>query len=1084
MKRRQKLISLFLCLVMAVGLIPFITMQASAVVYTDGDWRFTVADGEASITEYRGSAAYVTVPATVKASASTCPVKRIDSAFKKNTTIISVTIPGGVTEIGAEAFYDCTNLVSVTIPDTVAAIGDDAFGGCIKLSSATLPEGLTSIGMQAFSAAALTNVRIPSTVTSIGEQAFLYCTALTKVQIFADLTAMGSGVFRGCSKLTEIVLPTELTSIGSFLFDGCASLQKITIFDGVASVGDFAFRGCTSLDMVLYSGYRDDWEEISISSLGNDCLMSATKYYVPQSRVSGDWVYTVSDAKGTATINEYTGSDSKVTIPGTLGGYPVTRLMGTFQYNNQKVTNVSIPNGVTVIGDNTFYNCSKLTSVSIPSSVQVIGRDAFNGCISLAALSLPNGLTKIGDQAFGALSIMWVTIPSSVQYIGDQAFYCCTKLDTVNIQTTNVSIGSGAFNSCDGLQMVNFSGSYDQWNALPIGSNNEPLKEATIQFFAGSIAYCGVCGKNGSNLVWTLDKSWKLTITGTGAMADYSAESQSPWRYSSPSIKSIVIGYGVTSIGSEAFWDCSWLASVTIPVSLTYIGNSAFYGCDSLTDIYYDGTTLTWSRITGDLSYPLDMAEVHFTAVPPYINSISEDRIAPAVGETVTWTAHVSGGCGKLQYCFYIYQDGAVVYNTGYGTASSVPYTPTEAGSYKAKVFVKDEAGQTASRLSAATSVSAGPPVISGITANKTSAFVGESITWTAAVTGGAGTLRYCFYIYKDGTVVYNSGYGTASSIPYTPTEAGSYKAKVFVKDEAGKSAARLSGVTTVTAGSTPITIIGLTADKTSAATGEKITWTAAAVGGTGTLRYCFYVYKDGAVVYNSGYGLAASVPYTPTEAGSYKAKVFVKDSAGKSATRLSGVTTVTAAATPITVTGLAADKTSAIIGEKITWTASASGGSGTLRYCFYVYKDGTVVYNSGYGTSTSVPYTPTEAGSYKAKVFVKDSAGKSATRLSGVTTVTDGEAPLAISGLTVNKSTAAVGDPLVWTAAASGGSGTLRYCFYIYRDGTVVQKGSYGTTNVYSYTPTLAGTYSAKVFVKDGAGKSASKTGGNCIVG
>ena len=207
-----------------------------------------------------------------------------------------------------------------------------------------------------------------------------------------------------------------------------------------------------------------------------------------------------------------------------------------------------------------------------------------------------------------------------------------------------------------------------------------------------------------------------------------------------------------------------------------------------------------------------------------------------------------------------------------------------------------------------------------------------------------------------------------------------------------------------------------------------------------------------------------------------------MKDGGGQAASRLSSVTPVSAPDTPIAIDSLSADKTSAVVGTKITWTAAASGGTGTLRYCFYVYQGSTVVYNSGYGTKANVSYTPTEAGSYKAKVFVKDGSGKSAARLSGVTAVIDGDTPLTVTGLTVSKTACVSSEPLVWTASALGGSGTLRYCFYIYRDGVVVQKGSYGTANAYSYTPILAGTYSAKVFVKDGAGNSASRTGGSCI--
>ena len=65
-------------------------------------------------------------------------------------SLTSVTIPGGVTSIGAYAFEDCTNLGNVTIPGSVASIGDYEFADCTNLTSVTISNGVTSIGNGAF----------------------------------------------------------------------------------------------------------------------------------------------------------------------------------------------------------------------------------------------------------------------------------------------------------------------------------------------------------------------------------------------------------------------------------------------------------------------------------------------------------------------------------------------------------------------------------------------------------------------------------------------------------------------------------------------------------------------------------------------------------------------------------------------------------------------------------------------------------------------------------------------------------------------------------------------------------------------
>ena len=100
--------------------------------------------------------------------------------------------------------------------------------------------------------------------------------------------------------------------------------------------------------------------------------------------------------------------------------------------------------------------------------------------------------------------------------------------------------------------------------------------------FADSAPTSGTCG---DNLTWTLDSEGTLTISGRGAMTDYSNDSKAPWFNSCSSIKSAIIESGVTSIGNYAFSGCSSLKSVTIPDSVTSIGTGVFGGCSSLTSV-------------------------------------------------------------------------------------------------------------------------------------------------------------------------------------------------------------------------------------------------------------------------------------------------------------------------------------------------------------------------------------------------------------------------------------------------------------------------------------------------------------------
>ena len=236
-------------------------------------------------------------------------------AFFYCESLTSVTIPDSVTSIGKYAFFCCTSLTSVTIPDSVTSIGEYAFYYCKSLTSMTIPDSVTSISSSTFaSCTSLTSVTIPNSVTSIGEYAFYDCKSLTSVTIPGSVTSIGLYAFASCTSLTGIwvaegnshyandasgvlfnkdkttlvqcpgafaayTIPDSVTSIGDNTFDHCTSLTSVTIPDGVTSIGWRAFSNCTSLTDVYYAGSKAQWKAISISSTGNDDLLTANIHY-------------------------------------------------------------------------------------------------------------------------------------------------------------------------------------------------------------------------------------------------------------------------------------------------------------------------------------------------------------------------------------------------------------------------------------------------------------------------------------------------------------------------------------------------------------------------------------------------------------------------------------------------------------------------------------------------------------------------------------------------------------------------------------------------------------------------------------
>jgi len=91
----------------------------------------------------------------------------------------------------------------------------------------------------------------------------------------------------------------------------------------------------------------------------------------------------------------------------------------------------------------------------------------------------------------------------------------------------------------------------------------------------------------GDDITWTVDSNGTLKIQGIGDMYN-SSENNSFLGYYADSIKSVIIGNGVTAIGDYTFYNCPGIESVTIPESVTTIGHSAFYDCTGLTNINWN----------------------------------------------------------------------------------------------------------------------------------------------------------------------------------------------------------------------------------------------------------------------------------------------------------------------------------------------------------------------------------------------------------------------------------------------------------------------------------------------------------------
>jgi len=182
---------------------------------------YTTNHGRITITSYTGSGGAVTIPATITG----LPVASIgDSAFDFATTVTSVTLPSGLTNIAEYAFYDCTALATVAIPNSVISIGGSAFADCGSLTTATIPTNVTSIADYAFfSCGSLASVAIPGSVTNIGDSAFAYCASLGSLTISGSVTSIADYAFYSCASLSGVYFGGNAPGLGSSVFTNDAS---------------------------------------------------------------------------------------------------------------------------------------------------------------------------------------------------------------------------------------------------------------------------------------------------------------------------------------------------------------------------------------------------------------------------------------------------------------------------------------------------------------------------------------------------------------------------------------------------------------------------------------------------------------------------------------------------------------------------------------------------------------------------------------------------------------------------------------------------------------------------------------------
>ncbi|MGV3517098.1 FG-GAP-like repeat-containing protein [Luteitalea sp.] len=180
--------------------------------------------------------------------------------------------------------------------------------------------------------------------------------------------------------------------------------------------------------------------------------------------------------------------------------------------------------------------------------------------------------------------------------------------------------------------------------------------------------------------------------------------------------------------------------------------------------------------------------------------------------------------------------------------------------------------------------------------------------------------------------------------------------------------------------------LTALTASAPDVTVGNPVTFTAAATSGSGSYEYKFDLYDLGQGTWTAlqGYASGNAVTWTPAPAGTFWVQVWVRNAGSASPWddwRNSTVVTVTPGTpAPAQLASYTTSLSTPTISAPVTFTAAATGGSGSYEYKFDLYDvgQGTWTALQGYASGNAVTWTPATAGTFWVQVWVRNAGSVS----------------------------------------------------------------------------------------------------------